>query len=107
MTLDSLDKPYGPLIDTTMRVMSWNIWFRFGPWERRQPAIIETLRRVDGDVVALQEVWAGDDVGQVDLLAAELGMQAAYDSRLVRHDFRFGNAVLSTLAHRGHGDAGL
>ena len=96
MTLSSPDRPAGPIIDTTMRVMTWNLWFRFGPWERRQPAIIETLRQVDADVVALQEVWAGaDDVGQVDLLAAELGMHAAYDSRVVRHDFRFGNGVLS------------
>ena len=113
MTLDSVvDEPYGPLIDTTMWVMSWNIWFRFGPWEERQPAIIETLRRVDADVVALQEVWAGDHETQVDLLAAELGMYAAYDSRLVRDDFRFGNAVLSrwpiagteTLAYVTDGD---
>ena len=112
MTLSSLDKPDGPLIDTTMRVMTWNVWFRFGPWEERHPAIIETLRRVDADVVALQEVWAGDDVAQIDLLAAELGMHAAYDSRVVRHDFRFGNAVLSrwpisdteTLAYVTDGD---
>jgi endonuclease/exonuclease/phosphatase family metal-dependent hydrolase len=113
MTLVSPDNAYGPLLDTTMRVMSWNIWFRFGPWERRQPAIIETLRRADADVVALQEVWAGDDVRQIDLLAAELGMHAAYDSRMIRHDFRFGNAVLSrwpiagtqTLAYVTDGDS--
>ena len=29
--------PYGPLIDTTIRVASWNLWWRFGPWEARQP----------------------------------------------------------------------
>ncbi len=35
---------------------TWNIWWRHGPWEQRQPAIVETLRRVDADVVGLQEV---------------------------------------------------
>jgi endonuclease/exonuclease/phosphatase family metal-dependent hydrolase len=40
-----------------VRVMTWNIWWRFGPrWRDRQPALLETLRQVDPDVVALQEV---------------------------------------------------
>jgi endonuclease/exonuclease/phosphatase family metal-dependent hydrolase len=40
-----------------VRVMTWNIWWRFGPrWRGRQPALLETLRQVDPDVVALQEV---------------------------------------------------
>ena len=35
---------YGELIETTVRVASWNLWWRFGPWESRAPAILETLR---------------------------------------------------------------
>jgi len=31
--------------------MTWNIWWRFGPrWREREPALIETLRKVDPDV---------------------------------------------------------
>ena len=30
------------LIDTRLRVATWNVWWRFGPWEERQPAIAET-----------------------------------------------------------------
>ena len=55
------------LIDTRLRVATWNVWWRFGPWAERQPAIAETLRRIDADVIALQEVWDVDDgPGQSD-----------------------------------------
>ena len=40
-----------------MRVMTWNLWWRFGPWEERLPAIVETVRRLDPDIALLQEVW--------------------------------------------------
>src|SRR5262245_18084842 len=44
-------------IDTTLRVMTWNLWWRFGPCQARQEGIFETLARVHADVVCLQEVW--------------------------------------------------
>ena len=28
--------PYGELITTTLRVLTWNAWGRFGPWEARE-----------------------------------------------------------------------
>ena len=43
-----------------LRVASWNLWCRNGDWQARQPAIVETLRRVDADVVGLQEVSTAD-----------------------------------------------
>lgn len=59
--------------------MTWNIWWRFGPrWQERQPGIRETLTRVDPDVVALQEVWAGDGTTQAHELAGALGMHAVF-----------------------------
>jgi endonuclease/exonuclease/phosphatase family metal-dependent hydrolase len=53
------------LIETRMRVVTWNVWGRFGPWERRQRAIASVLASSEPQVVALQEAWAGQ--------AAELG----------------------------------
>ena len=44
-------------IETRLRVMSWNLWWQFGPWGERLPAIAATLAAVDADVFALQEVW--------------------------------------------------
>jgi hypothetical protein len=26
-----------------MRILSWNLWWRYGPWERRREAIAATL----------------------------------------------------------------
>ncbi len=87
--------PYGTLIDTRLRVLTWNLWHRFGPWEARRPAIAATLARLDADVICLQEVWADEQVGFAEELAAGLGFHPAYGSRLEHDGVRFGNAVLS------------
>jgi endonuclease/exonuclease/phosphatase family metal-dependent hydrolase len=61
------------------RVMTWNIWWRFGPrWRQRQPALLHTLRAVDPDVVALQEVWATAETTQAHEFAEQLGLHAAF-----------------------------
>ena len=87
--------PYGPLIETSLRVLTWNLWHRFGPWEARRPAIAATLARLDADVVCLQEVWADEEQGFADELAERLGFHPAYGSRLEVDGVRFGNAILS------------
>ena len=46
--------PYGPLIETRLRVLTWNLWHRFGPWEARRPAIARRLRVALRD--ALREI---------------------------------------------------
>jgi endonuclease/exonuclease/phosphatase family metal-dependent hydrolase len=85
-------------VQTTLRILSWNVWWRFGPWEARQPAILETLRSIDADVVCLQEVWETRDgqsqprafaeaLGYQYVGAAGLGLELAPES--------LGNAVLS------------
>jgi endonuclease/exonuclease/phosphatase family metal-dependent hydrolase len=67
------------MVDSTARVMTWNLWWRFGPrWRDRQPGIVATLSAVDPDVVALQEVWAAGGSTQADELAEALGMHAAF-----------------------------
>ncbi|MFE4665280.1 endonuclease/exonuclease/phosphatase family protein [Streptomyces sp. NPDC056716] len=61
-----------------MRVMTWNLWWRFGPWEARQKAILGALRDLRPDVVGLQEVWDADDGNLAEWLAGELGLHAVY-----------------------------
>jgi endonuclease/exonuclease/phosphatase family metal-dependent hydrolase len=89
--------PWGELIETRLRVVTWNLWWRFGPWEARQPAITETLRRLDADVVCLQEVWGlPGGTNLAEILAGELGgYEHAYAQRLEMDGATFGNAVLS------------
>jgi endonuclease/exonuclease/phosphatase family metal-dependent hydrolase len=86
------------------RVATWNLWWRFGPWRRRGRAIVEVLRAVDAQVIALQEVWSTSSTNQAQLLAEELGMHAAwtpaadgtrFSARLGDPDVAVGTAVLS------------
>jgi endonuclease/exonuclease/phosphatase family metal-dependent hydrolase len=88
--------PYGPLIETRLRVASWNLWWRFGPWEQRAPAITATLRDVDADVVCIQEVWGAEDGATfASVLGDALGYEHAYASRFDIKGVPFGNAILS------------
>ncbi|MFI6037444.1 endonuclease/exonuclease/phosphatase family protein [Streptomyces sp. NPDC051315] len=57
-----------------MRVVTWNLWWRFGPWRDRQKAILSVLRDLDPDVVGLQEVWSADGENQAEWLAGELDL---------------------------------
>jgi endonuclease/exonuclease/phosphatase family metal-dependent hydrolase len=83
------------IIETRLRVLTWNIWWRFGPWERRQPAIVATIKKLDADIITLQEVW-GDNAGNLAAdLAAELGYYHTFASGMDLRGFKFGNAILS------------
>ena len=65
--------------DSQARLMTWNIWWRFGPrWRDRQPGILATIQQFDPDVLALQEVWGTEDTTQADELAEALGMHAVF-----------------------------
>jgi endonuclease/exonuclease/phosphatase family metal-dependent hydrolase len=69
MTLE----PFGPLVESTMRVVSWNVWGTFGPWRERQEAIGAELRSLSPDVVALQEAFSTPGYEQTREIAFVLG----------------------------------
>ncbi len=81
-----------------MRVLTWNLWWRFGDWEPRQPVLAAELAAQQPDLAFLQEVWAVDGVDQADQLAAATGLHVARTIHLTgdRHGQpqEFGNAVL-------------
>jgi endonuclease/exonuclease/phosphatase family metal-dependent hydrolase len=79
----------------TLSVLSWNLWWRFGPWEERLPAIVETVRQLDPDVAGLQEVWVADGTSSAHHIAEVLGYHVAVEHRLDLDGVGFGNAVLS------------
>lgn len=84
------------LLEGRLRVATWNLWWRFGPWEERLPRIIDELRRVHADVVALQEVWAADGTSSADVIADALGLERVLATDLeMSPGVEFGNAVLS------------
>jgi len=93
--VDSPESNFGPLIATRLRILTWNLWGRFGPWRERQPRIEATLAQLDADVVGLQEVWAEEGRTFADVLADRLGYHAAYASRLELEGIHLGIAILS------------
>lgn len=77
--------------------MTWNLWWRFGPWEARQPAIEAELAAVDADLVLLQEAWAEHGTDQVAVLAERLGYHMVRTTDSEGCPQRFGNAILSRV----------
>ena len=67
-------RSYGPLIESTAQIVTWNVWGRYGPWEEREAAIIAPLRGAEPDVVVLTESWAKQGDSQCARLAGPLGL---------------------------------
>ena len=87
-----------------MRVLTWNLWWRFGGWRARAAAIASVLDDVQADVVGLQEVWGTDAENQAQQLADRLGLHWAWSpspgpqrwqERAREPGVEVGNAVLS------------
>jgi endonuclease/exonuclease/phosphatase family metal-dependent hydrolase len=87
--------PRTPVISSRLRVVTWNIWWKFGDWRRREPLIIETLEATEPDIVLLQEVWGHDDIDQAALLGETLGFDHVFLPWRQHEGAGFGNAVLS------------
>jgi len=102
----SQERPYGELINTTLRAMTWNVWGRFGPWQEREAALIRALETLAPDVVMLQECWrdrGGED--QAARLARALGYYSAYGGgTFLVEDWASGSALLSRwpIEHHEH-----
>ena len=79
------------------RILTWNLWWQFGPWRERQPAILSVLREQDADIVFLQEAWWQEgEPSQAEWLGGELGMFVApTDGLRVDGGVSLGNAMLS------------
>jgi endonuclease/exonuclease/phosphatase family metal-dependent hydrolase len=67
--------PYGALASSTIRVVTWNVWGRYGAdCEARQAALEQTLEQTAPDVVCLVEAWRQGDSTQPGRVAARLGL---------------------------------
>ena len=98
-----LNPKFGPLVETRLRVVTWNLWGRGGPWEERLGGITATLRALSPDVVALQEVWEeSGGRSQAVLLAEALGFHPLFAGRYAIDGVAMGNAILSRWPIIGH-----
>ncbi len=67
--------PYGPLVESTIRVVTWNVWGRYGAdCEARQAALEQVLAETAPDLVCLVETWRRGDSTQPGRVAARLGL---------------------------------
>ncbi len=79
-----------------IRVMTWNLWWRFGPWAARQAAIAAVLQRERADLIGLQEVWVEEEgPNQAAVLAGHLGYHYTHGELRYHEGLAFTNAVLS------------
>jgi endonuclease/exonuclease/phosphatase family metal-dependent hydrolase len=87
-----------------IRVLTWNLWWRFGPWQRRRDAIAAVLADTQPDLCGLQEVWASPTEHLAGWLADQLGMHwtwtaspapERWQQRIGDPTIQIGNAVLS------------
>ena len=70
-------QPYGPVAGTTMRIVTWNVWGRYGRWRERQAGIEDALAAAAPDIVCLVESWSHPDGTQPELVSARLGFGAS------------------------------
>lgn len=101
-----------------MRVVTWNLWWRFGLWEERRKSILAVLSDVQTDVIGLQEVWACGGQNHAQWLASHLDMHMhwawapsgapeQWQRRLGHSTVDIGNAVLSRWPIADHDVAQL
>lgn len=65
--------PYGPLVESTVRIATWNVWGRYGEnWRERQAGIEDELLGADPDIVCLVEAWRQGETSQPELVAEHL-----------------------------------
>jgi AraC-like DNA-binding protein len=86
-----------------VRVLSWNLWWRHGPWERRREAIAATMVEVRPDLCGLQEVWSAPGESLSADLAERLGMHWCWRRprrAAAREAVRYPSAMRSLAAGR-------
>lgn len=91
-----------------MRILSWNLWWRYGPWEQRREAIGAILAEVRPDLCGLQEVWGAPGENLAAELAGRLGMHWCWaEAAQGREGLSIGNAILSRWPIAAHAEVTL
>jgi endonuclease/exonuclease/phosphatase family metal-dependent hydrolase len=66
--------PYGAMVETTCRVVTWNVWGRYGEWAARLDEIMAELKGFAPDVVCLEEAWTTPEESQAHLVGEALDL---------------------------------
>jgi len=88
--------PYGPVLDTTTRVVTWNVWGRYGDIGARQRGIEDTLLEAQPDIVCLVEAWSTATASQPEVIAQRLGYSdALFEGGWEQEDWTSGLGIVS------------
>lgn len=80
----------------TVRILTWNIWWRFGDApDERAAAIAETLADAAADIACLQEVYSDSADHDGERLADRLGFEMLSTPRVAGRDKQMHNVILS------------
>jgi endonuclease/exonuclease/phosphatase family metal-dependent hydrolase len=67
--------PYGRLVESAVRVATWNVWGRYGrDWQQRQVALEAALAEASPDVICLVESWRAGESTQPGRIADRLSL---------------------------------
>ena len=87
---------YGPLShEKKVKVLSWNIWWKFENYIKRQELIFEELQILKPDILCLQEVWEDDEGSQAEKISDLLGYEYCYAKSFEFDKVSFGNTIIS------------
>lgn len=108
--LNPLDESAPALLTSTqLKIASYNVHGCVGLDRRRNTArVARVISELGCDTVGLQEVGGKHDrtgAMQLELLARDTGMEAVAGATIIRHEYSYGNALLTTrkvLAVRRH-----
>ena len=88
---------YGALSNKKeVKVLSWNIWWKFEDYLNRQSLIFNELTKAKPDILCLQEVWEDKDGSQAKKIADLFGYDYyCYAKSFDFDEVSFGNAIIS------------
>ena len=61
-----------------LKVLSWNLWWKFENYIERQELIFQELKSLKPDILCLQEVWEEEDESQANMISELLGYDYVY-----------------------------
>ena len=88
--------------DETIKLLTWNLWWKFESYKEREALILSELQEIAADILCLQEVWEEEDESQAKIIADKLGYNYIYGKSFEFDGVAFGNAIISKYPIQNH-----
>jgi len=81
--------------DKQIKILSWNLWWKFENYLDRQKLIFNELKVLSPDILCLQEVWEDSKNSQAKKIADLFKYEYTYSRSFEIDGVSFGNAIIS------------